>query len=88
MIIVEKMGSGLQQNTELHHSSAVSFGSFGSLYTLVFLYVSMKPVGIMKPQVCLRGIKSRTNSNFLLFSLGQNLFLEMNSSGIDELINH
>lgn len=85
MIIVGKMGSGLQQNTELHHSSAVSFGS---LYTVVFLYVSMKPVGIVKPQVCLRGIKSRTNSNFLLFSLGQNLFLEMNSSGIDELINH
>lgn len=46
----------------------------------------MELVGTVKPQVCLRDIKSRMNFNFLLLSLGQKLFLEINSSGIDELI--
>lgn len=45
----------------------------------------MKPVGTVNPQVCLSDIKSRMNSNFLLLSFGQNLFVEINS-GIDELI--
>lgn len=46
----------------------------------------MKPVGTVNPQVCLnKDIKSRMNSNFLLLSFGQNLFVEINS-GINELI--